>query len=258
MQTKFCKHCWIEKPVEEFRLTRHGNPRSDCKQCELDRGKTYREQPEHRQRYLEYNRAYKGPIVRKEVSRKQCSKCGEIKPASCFSPHRHTATGLASNCKACCVLARKRYYSTPEGRAKCLAYAKSEKSRKNGELYRRTLKRLESLKRHSHTQSFKETQKRYTQSVKGKLAAIASQARRRVKLKAIGCDHLTREDIEAIFVLKGRICVYCGAKDCKLEIDHQQPIELGGDNSPDNLVPACMKCNRSKGPRYWPLRYRMK
>jgi len=33
------------------------------------------------------------------------------------------------------------------------------------------------------------------------------------------------------------------------ELDHVEPLYWGGPHRPDNLVPACLSCNRSKGPR---------
>lgn len=49
-------------------------------------------------------------------------------------------------------------------------------------------------------------------------------------------------------------CVYCGAHPpaARIEIDHFWPIALGGRDSEDNLVVACILCNRSKGAG-WPL-----
>jgi 5-methylcytosine-specific restriction endonuclease McrA len=44
-----------------------------------------------------------------------------------------------------------------------------------------------------------------------------------------------------------RQCVYCGAKDTKLEIEHMQPRCKGGSNSVTNLTLACHKCNQKKG-----------
>lgn len=41
-------------------------------------------------------------------------------------------------------------------------------------------------------------------------------------------------------------CVYCGAKE-DLSTDHLIPQNRGGDDSADNLVLACKKCNSSKG-----------
>ena len=36
---------------------------------------------------------------------------------------------------------------------------------------------------------------------------------------------------------------------CRPELDHIVPVHWGGEHSTDNLVPACMSCNRRKGPR---------
>lgn len=33
------------------------------------------------------------------------------------------------------------------------------------------------------------------------------------------------------------------------ELDHVEPLFWGGEHHPDNLVPSCMHCNRSKGAR---------
>lgn len=43
-------------------------------------------------------------------------------------------------------------------------------------------------------------------------------------------------------------CQYCGATPPQvlLEVDHIEPIALGGTNDSDNLVTACEPCNRGK------------
>ena len=33
------------------------------------------------------------------------------------------------------------------------------------------------------------------------------------------------------------------------ELDHVDPLYWGGPHTAENLVPACLRCNRSKGPR---------
>lgn len=45
----------------------------------------------------------------------------------------------------------------------------------------------------------------------------------------------------------GNACVYCCATDRKLTRDHLVPLALGGLDEPTNVVPACLKCNCSKG-----------
>lgn len=44
---------------------------------------------------------------------------------------------------------------------------------------------------------------------------------------------------------EGRVCEYCGGP-CETT-DHVVPLSRGGANTLDNLVPACLWCNSSKG-----------
>lgn len=46
-------------------------------------------------------------------------------------------------------------------------------------------------------------------------------------------------------------CQYCGATppDVVLEVDHIDPVALGGRNDEGNLVTACFDCNRGKAAR---------
>ena len=46
----------------------------------------------------------------------------------------------------------------------------------------------------------------------------------------------------------GAKCQYCGTK-IQLTIDHVLPKSRGGEDTWDNLVTACIKCNNSKGNR---------
>lgn len=55
-----------------------------------------------------------------------------------------------------------------------------------------------------------------------------------------GVEYRARAD-EA---LAGRPCVYCG--DPAQTLDHIVPRSKGGPDSPDNLVPACQRCNSAK------------
>ena len=54
-----------------------------------------------------------------------------------------------------------------------------------------------------------------------------------------------------IFKRDGFACQYCGATPPKviLHVDHINPVKLGGDNHPDNLITACHSCNSGKAAR---------
>ena len=43
-------------------------------------------------------------------------------------------------------------------------------------------------------------------------------------------------------------CVYCGSKE-KITLEHIQALSRGGDNTPQNIVPACHLCNTRKRDR---------
>ena len=47
----------------------------------------------------------------------------------------------------------------------------------------------------------------------------------------------------------GHKCVYCGKSDVVLTIDHILPKSRGGEDSWENLISACPKCNSKKGDR---------
>lgn len=45
-------------------------------------------------------------------------------------------------------------------------------------------------------------------------------------------------------------CFYCGTVIPEMwEIEHKIPLSRGGSDDIDNLVPACVECNRRKGDR---------
>ena len=47
----------------------------------------------------------------------------------------------------------------------------------------------------------------------------------------------------------GNRCMYCGRNDGSMTIDHIIPRKLGGKDTWENLVCACVKCNHSKSDR---------
>jgi 5-methylcytosine-specific restriction endonuclease McrA len=55
----------------------------------------------------------------------------------------------------------------------------------------------------------------------------------------------------------GSQCMYCGAFEGPMTVDHVVPKKFGGRDSWENLVSACMPCNNRKGNRT-PEQARMK
>ena len=58
---------------------------------------------------------------------------------------------------------------------------------------------------------------------------------------------VTADEWEEILLTHGWTCHYCGAGNVKLTRDHVVPISRGGSDCIENVVPACMSCNASKG-----------
>lgn len=46
-------------------------------------------------------------------------------------------------------------------------------------------------------------------------------------------------------------CAYCGKSNEGLTADHLVPRSKGGENSVDNIVPACKGCNEAKADKEW-------
>ena len=55
----------------------------------------------------------------------------------------------------------------------------------------------------------------------------------------------------SVFERDGFTCQYCGRKPPEIEVhaDHITPTSAGGDDRIDNLITACVDCNRGKGAR---------
>lgn len=70
------------------------------------------------------------------------------------------------------------------------------------------------------------------------------RAKRRALVAEVGGSY-TAEELVAKFEEFDNRCVYCGSS-ADLTTDHDIPISRGGDNSIDNIVPACGACNNEK------------
>ena len=66
---------------------------------------------------------------------------------------------------------------------------------------------------------------------------------------------ITAQDRQEVRQTHNFRCGYCGVSESdiggQLEIDHYRPTTKGGRDNLDNLVYACVHCNRFKG-NYWP------
>lgn len=88
--------------------------------------------------------------------------------------------------------------------------------------------------------------RRWDRENKEKLQAFTAKSRflRRSRKKANG-GKINGDELNAIKSKAKGKCFYCGLKK-KLSYDHVNPLKLGGTNSVDNIVMACINCNSRK------------
>jgi 5-methylcytosine-specific restriction endonuclease McrA len=67
--------------------------------------------------------------------------------------------------------------------------------------------------------------------------------RRRTKKLSNGVYEISKKELKRIY---SSPCFYCGSTN-SIHADHVIPISKGGRHSIGNLLPACAKCNMSKG-----------
>jgi len=93
-----------------------------------------------------------------------------------------------------------------------------------------------------------EYQKQYSKTEKGKASNQRERSKRRARIKEIINTLIYQEWLD-ILEEHNYICAYCGVEfDCENlpTRDHIIPLNKGGDNTKDNIVPACKSCNSKK------------
>lgn len=59
-------------------------------------------------------------------------------------------------------------------------------------------------------------------------------------------QHFTAQEWLALVEQHGSCCAYCETPSDRLEADHRVPLCRGGSNLIENILPACITCNRRK------------
>ena len=79
-------------------------------------------------------------------------------------------------------------------------------------------------------------------AAKGRIARYKDKKRHLV-------DTLTNEEWQNSIAFFDGHCAYCGTGLAECQ-EHVTPVDKGGSYAADNIVPACLKCNSSKGNRH--------
>ena len=93
--------------------------------------------------------------------------------------------------------------------------------------------------------------RKYYRTPKGKALSQRGEAKRRANLKEV-INTLTADEWLGILEEHDYKCAYCGKKlidSFDTTRDHIIPLSKGGDNTKENIVPACRSCNCKKGGR---------
>ena len=153
------------------------------------------------------------------------------------------------NCKYCEQCRDE--LAVANNRLGCARYRKTDGRKQSLSRYNQSPKKRVVQTRYNNTSKARDTNKRYEQTPKGQIANQRKVELRRVRrLSAEGLGFPTIESQQmAIVVGWGNACCYCEApftENSAMHIDHIIPLARGGTHHPENLAPACQRCNSSK------------
>ena len=202
------------------------------------------------------------------MKEKPCRKCGRVLQLDRFPLHPMMADGHLHRCKDCDHEYKQEYYKRT--RQERIAKSKAFYEAHREEIGRRSRERY-ALEGKTREQKARDKAWRLANRERiGRAQKVAYERRklewpvermremqRRVRAKAKGDVklELTLVEWQKILTRYDGHCAYCGS-DKQICMDHQIPVQRGGKHDKHNVVPACRKCNASKGtstPAEWAL-----
>jgi hypothetical protein len=244
---KTCVNCGIEyktyKAASKFCSTKcsaDSQTKKAVKECELC-GKPYSVSPYRADtaRFCSHEcrekAQYKLGFNGKE---QQCTNCGLVKPVEEFYKNRGA-------CKTCVNEQNKlRYEANKEKYLQiCSDYQKQNKEKR-----RERMRKYRTAKRAFINKGLRDWRERNRERIRITKRFDAQRRRARILLLE---STLTEKEWQECLEYFGHECAYCGAAEPKLTQDHFKPVAQGGGYTKDNILPACMFCNQSKGARHF-------
>jgi 5-methylcytosine-specific restriction endonuclease McrA len=153
---------------------------------------------------------------------KTCTKCSACKSLSEFSRRAASQDGYQPMCKVCVTAYKAAHYKKNRKKINAICAENYQKSREAHDA--RT-----SEWRAKHPERTRELARRWN-------------ATRRARKLANDSEPYTEAEVIELW---GSDCVYCAEP--YEHIDHVIPIARGGPDALHNVVPACARCNLSKG-----------
>lgn len=185
---------------------------------------------------------------------KRCSACKVAKPLTEFGCNRSKPGGLHDECRPCKKTSDHRRYLAnrdkriAQSRAWVLANPDARKAyvKRYYAENREELRVIRAAYRETHREELREYTRQWNKANRA-LRRIAAQ-RRRAAFAAVPVNDLTIDQWIEILAKFGHACAYCPTG-TDLTMDHVVPISKGGSHTASNIVPACRRCNSSKGNR---------
>lgn len=223
-QTKRCRICQTEKPIEEFRTTQKGGWRTECRVCERAQQRaSYAANPERRRAQVMawYSRNKEKALMRSRERRQANLEYYRAKYKERHKQHQE----------------QEREYR----RHRWANLTQEERDALNAKW--RDYKREYQARYPRRGEVGRNWRKRYPER-------NAEKERRRVARKK-KAPVIEKIDRLAIIARDNGTCYLCGTKPTgsDLTIDHVVPLSKGGSHTADNLRVACRRCNIRKGDR---------
>lgn len=203
---------------------------------------------------------------------KICTLCKQNKLISEFTKHKQKKDGLNSWCKVCSRKKNKKLTQSKEYKRKKSEYDKKYRQENKAKLdkaskkrreqnkdkkaeydkeYRKQLgeKRLANKRDYYHNRGGKELNRKWNLVNKDKVKANDHNIRAKRREQA-SSSLLTAMDIKNWVDSQSKLCSYCGIICSEnYQIDHIEPLALGGLHELSNFAISCPTCNQSKGPK---------
>ena len=193
-----------------------------------------------------------------------CNLCHVDKPLTEYYKDRSAKYGVGYVCKECAKAKARRWTADNKERASATARAYYEKH--GEEIRARVAARVQAnpeRKRAEDREYYKQNTAVIKQRVKDWVKEnpekrkaqmqlygrrhphklIERTHRRRARQREVANFKVLPRDMKRLY---RSACIYCGSRD-RITADHVVPIYRGGSHGIGNLVPACKRCNSSKG-----------
>jgi 5-methylcytosine-specific restriction endonuclease McrA len=191
---------------------------------------------------------------------KTCTTCGQTKSVTEFYRSELGKYGVASRCKPCArvsaraAMAAWRAANPEQEKAKNAAWYRAHpRARKesgkawadaNREKVRKYSRENQARRRAADRDADRAKAKAWRDANPDKQMAYR-EARRAREAGAPG-GGVTSEQWTEVREASLGICAYCYERKA-LQMDHVEPLVLGGAHDPSNVVACCSPCNKSKG-----------